>query len=329
MNKLQKAISPAGVYSPEWAVPPQLFHALPLPVTQEDLRLCTGIGTSIAQHGEIVQGQIVDDHRRRRRFLVSLHCPPLYSKATFKPVRDREITVEPFHKQKVKRVAELTLRKFDCVFVGGEITVESNIEEGKGYGSSTADCVAGALAAAEAVGQRLTEEEVAELVVEAEVASDNFMFKRAIIFAHREGVVLAELGPRMPRMEVLGMDTDVDGFVYTLEFPPAEYNWRQIECFHTMIAALRRAVRVGDLKLLGRVATASSVMNQQFLPKPLFSDIRRIAELEGALGISVAHSGTTIAVLLDPSDSGLKGKVDRIYRDLCTLGIKRVLRFQS
>src|SRR4029077_16051276 len=124
-----------------------------------------------------------------------------------------------------------------------------------------ADCVAAVHAVASVVGQSIEEKEVARLVVQAERASDNFMVKRAVLFAHRDGAVLEDLGPRLPKMEVLGIDTDVDGVVYTLDFPPAEYTWRQTQCFHTLVGALRRAVACRDVFLLGRVATASAVMN--------------------------------------------------------------------
>lgn len=299
------------------------------PVQRNGPSLTTGTGLSIAQHGEILQGQLEDSNFERRRFLLSLPCNLLYSKVTFAPSEAGPRTVDPPHKEKVSKVVELTLRRFDLKGLGGLITVESNIEEGKGYGSSTADCIAGAVAAANAIGESLTEEELAEIVVEAEIASDNFMFKRPVLFAHREGIVLEDLGRRIPKVEVLGLDTDVDGVVYTLNFPPAEYSWRQIQCFHTLVAALRRAIRLSDVRLLGRVASASAVINQMFLPKPMFSEIRRLAEHSGALGIGVAHSGTVISLMFDPADPLLESRISQTQKDLATLGIDKVLRFQT
>lgn len=291
--------------------------------------LGTGVGKSIAQHGELLQGQLEDPQRRQRRFLVSLPCKRLYSKVTFVASADGQLTVEPAHKRKVHKVVELTLERLGQAHVGGLIQVESNIEEGKGYGSSTADCVAGVLAVAQAVGRDLAEEEVAELVVAAEIASDNFMFTRAVLFAHREGVVLEELGPRLPRCEVVGIDTELDGAVYTLDHPPATYNWRQIQAFHTLVAGVRHAIRHRDLALLGWVATASAVLNQQFLPKPMFAELRALAAAAQALGVAVAHSGTVLSLLFDPDAPGLELRLERLRRQLEALGIKGVLRFQT
>lgn len=294
------------------------------------MTLTTGVGTSIAQHGELLQGQLEDDSHCCRRFLISLPCDRFYSKVTFDAsAHVRAVTVTPAHKEKVRRVVELTLERFGLDGVGGTITVESNITEGKGYGSSTADCVAGTLAAADAIGESLTEDAVAELVVSAERASDNFMFNRAVLFAHREGVALEVLGPCLPRLEVLGIDTEQDGVVYTLDYPPAVYDWHQIQRFHTLVAGARRAVRCGDAALLGRVATASAVLNQQFLPKPMFSELRLLAERMRALGIAVAHSGTVASLLFDPCDPALELRIEQTCQALDTLGIRQVLRFQT
>jgi uncharacterized protein involved in propanediol utilization len=289
----------------------------------------TATGMSIAQHGEILQGQLEDFRCQRRRFLLSLPCDLLYSRVTFEARPACPLVITPVHKDKARKAVELTLRRFKREDVGGLIFVETNIDEGKGYGSSTADCIASALAAARAIGRPLAEEELAEVVVEAEIASDNFMFKRPVLFAHREGVVLEDLGPSLPKLEVLGLDTDADGVVYTLDFPPAVYNWRQIQCFHTLVSALRRAIRCRDIRLLGRVATASAVTNQEFLPKPMFNEIRRLAEHASALGIAVAHSGTILSILLDPSDPSLEPKVHQLRKELETMGITKVVRFRT
>jgi len=165
MNHIQKHInlSPVSAAGAVLVRPP---HSNGRPRQLENgLSLTTGRGLSIAQHGEIMQGQLEDSNFERRRFLLSLPCNLLYSKVTFVPSDSGPRTVDPPHKEKVSTVIELTLRRFDLAGLGGSITVESNIEEGKGYGSSTADCIAGAMAAADSIGESLTEEELAEVFV--------------------------------------------------------------------------------------------------------------------------------------------------------------------
>ena len=286
-------------------------------------------GRSIAQHGELFQGQIEDEANCRRRCLLSLPCKALYSEATFTPDSTRILTVHPVHKRKAKRVVELTLEYLNTELRGGIISIQSTVPEAKGYGSSTADCVAAAKAAAHSVDHSLTQEELARLVVQAEVASDNFMFQRAVLFAHREGTVVEDYAQSLPKLEVAGIDTAINSHVQTLEYPPAIYSWRQLQSFRTLTSALRRAIRKGDLQLLGRVATASASINEHFLPKPMFKEIRRIADCVGALGVAVAHSGTVLSVLFDPKDVQLEQKLERLHSDLNQLGISEILRFQT
>jgi uncharacterized protein involved in propanediol utilization len=291
--------------------------------------LRVGMGTSIAQHGELFQGQIEDDNKQARRCLISLPCTSMYSHVVFDPDRSGHLRVSPEYKEKTKKAVELTLAYLEAEGIGGLITIESTIPEAKGCGSSTADCVAAAIASADAVGHRLREEELGKLVVAAEVASDNFMFHNAVLFAHREGIVLEDYARRLPKIQVLGFDTAIDNHVNTLEHPPAEYTWRQRQSFHALIGAVRRAIRTNDIELLGRVATASACINQEFLPKPMFHDIQQIVRHAGALGMAVAHSGTVLSVLLDPDDPFLEVKVDELRKNLGMLGISAVLLFHT
>jgi uncharacterized protein involved in propanediol utilization len=291
--------------------------------------LRTGLGMSIAQYGELFQGQIEDSSSEFRRCLISLPCAAMYSQVVFVPDNSRCLRVTPDYKDKARKAVEFTFAYLKAGNIGGLIAVESTVPEAKGCGSSTADCVAAAIAAADSTGNQLREEELGKIVVAAEVASDNFMFHHAVLFAHREGVVLEDYARCLPKLCVLGFDTAQDDHVNTLDFPPADYSWRQRQSFYALVGALRRAIRNNDVELLGRVATASACINQEFLPKPIFNEIKQIAGHAGALGVSVAHSGTVASILLDPSDPFLEVKVEQIQESLEGLGISDVLLFQT
>ena len=296
---------------------------------ESTLGLRPGKGRSIAQHGELFQGQIEDENFQLRRCLMSLPCNAMYSEAAFIPDASGTFVVTPSYKSKVKRAAELTREHLKLPNLGGTIKVESTIPEAKGYGSSTADCIAAARSIADSVGHTWTEEQLAQLVVQAEVASDNFMFSRAVLFAHREGVVLEDYAQNLPKLEVIGVDTSEDSYVDTLKHPPARYSWRQLQSFRTLTGALRRAIRLGDIRLLGRVATASAVINEDFLPKPRFREVMRTVENVNALGVAVAHSGTVLSVLFDPQDPELDRKSEQLSKGLRRLGVSDVRRFQT
>jgi uncharacterized protein involved in propanediol utilization len=49
----------------------------------------------------------------------------------------------------------------------------------------------------------------------------------------------------------------------------------------------------------------------------------------GAVGVSVAHSGTVLSMLFDPADPGLEARLRQARRDLESLGVTHVRRFHT
>lgn len=286
-----------------------------------------GEGHCIGHYGELFQGQIEDERGRPHRCLVSLPCHRLYSQVSFRPSMSGVLDVHPAHKVKARRAVELALASSGFGGVGGTIRIHSNIEEGKGCGSSTSDCVAAIRAVASAMGLYITAGEIAALVVEAETASDNVMFHNSVLFAQREGRVLEDYGQPLPALAVLGIDTG--GAVDTLDYPPAEYQWRDRQRFLTFAGALRRGIRMDDKELLGRVALASAECNECALPKPFFWEMRDAALAAGALGLSVAHSGTVASALFHPLDPCLERRMGALMNTLDSLGLGGFFRFST
>lgn len=239
------------------------------------------------------------------------------------------VTVCPGHKLKSRNAVALALAHLDAAGFGAHVIVTNNIEEGKGYGSSTADCVAAVRAAARALGRRLSDREVARIVVASETASDNTMFSQTVLFAQREGIVVEDYGRLFPRLAVVGADTAPCDKVDTLVYPPAQYGWRHLHTFATLIGALRRAMRTEDLDLLGRIATASSIINDNFLPKPVLPELLRLSRAFGALGVSVAHSGTVAGILLDSRKPHWRHQVDSLTSELAYLGLRKSVCFTT
>jgi uncharacterized protein involved in propanediol utilization len=289
----------------------------------------TGIGSCRAHHGELFQGQVADERGRLRRCLMTLPCENFRSTVSFIPDPGCPVTVQPANKEKARRTVELVLAAVGRMGIGGLIQVSSNIEECKGYGSSTADCVAAAIAVADALRIKLHEEEIARLVVQAEQASDNVMFSNASLFAHREGVVLEHYMRPVPQMEILGVDTQPDEGIDTLKYTPASYTWKEVQHFEILASALRRAIQTQDRHLLGRVATASADINERFLPKPGYKEIRALSERVGALGVAVAHSGTVLSVMLDPFSEATMHKLETLSRNIRALGLSKILHLNT
>jgi len=288
-----------------------------------------GSGTAIGHHGEILQC-VQEVAGRLHRVLVSLPCGILRSTAVFVPRRAHGLTVDPPWKVKALRAAELTLERCGPRR-SGWITVRSNIPPCWGLGSSTADVTAVIRAVAAAFGRMLSPEEIGDLAVRSEYASDSVMCEDcAVVFAHREGLVLERLDGHLPPLEVLGFNTDPTQMgVDTLRFDRARYSSWEVEAFRPLLGLLRHAVHVQDSSLLGLVASASARMNQRFLPKPHFDQLETIAETTGAVGLQVAHSGSVAGILFEPRTAELDERVRSGQALLRELGCETTWRFRT
>jgi uncharacterized protein involved in propanediol utilization len=292
----------------------------PTPVEPELLTpgLSAGIGYSIAHHGELLQGVFDDGAGRARRALVTMPLRDRGSRAVFYPSQSHWGVVGPPGLTKARRAAIYALREFSghpSPAKGGRVEITSNVPHGIGMGSSTSDVTATIKAVADYHGVSLSREEVGRLAVLAEVASDSVMIDdRVVLFAHRDGVVLETFGHRLPPMVVVGCDTAPGQEVETLGLPPADYTDAEAGQFQVLRGALRRAIAMEDVSLLGRVATASARINQRYLPKPGLEPLIELCLRHGGAGLQIAHSGTVAGLIFDARrpDIDLDGCLARI-----------------
>lgn len=277
------------------------------PPAGEPTQRTVGAGYAYAHHGELLQGMFTDSTGRLRRALVTLPDPSHGSRAVFHPSQHHWGVVGTPELIKVRRAAILALQEFSrhpSPAKGGQIEIASNVPRGIGMGSSTSDVTATIRAVADYHSVSLTCEEVGQLAVLAECASDSIMIDdRVVLFAHRDGVVLETFGHRLPPMIVVGCDTEPGRHVDTLAFQPADYNDDEIRAFQVLRGALRRGVATADVALLGKVATASARINQRFLPKPALGTLLDLCTQYGGSGVQVAHSGTVAGLLFDARGS--------------------------
>jgi uncharacterized protein involved in propanediol utilization len=282
-----------------------------------------GIGYASAHHGELLQG-IFEENGHWRRALVTLPLPDWGSRAVFNPGHHDGVAGRP-ELAKSRRAAILTLRELrqrTLPVPGGRIEITSNVPHGVGMGSSTSDVTATIRAVADHHGLSMSREDVGRLAVQAESASDSIMFDdRVVLFAHRDGMVLENLGHRLPPLVVVGANTDPGASVDTLRCPPADYHDDDLACFRVLRAGLRRAVATEDVALLGRVATASARINQRFLPKPRLPDLVELSRRLGGAGVQVAHSGTVAGLIFDARRPGIEETVSECQAGIEALGL--------
>jgi L-threonine kinase len=181
-----------------------------------------------------------------------------------------------------------------------EVRVEhwSDLDVGKGMGSSTADIVAGARAIAAAADRTLSPQQLAQIATSVE-SSDGSMYPGIVAFDQKSGDVLEEF-EWWPQ------------FIILMVTPPQEFNTESANFsgkeklgsqFDDLLQDLRTAVARRDTLAFAKTATTSARINQRFVPNPYHALLQdRIADF-GALGVNVGHTGTVLGLLFDAADA--------------------------
>ena len=267
--------------------------------------------------GEFVQG-ILDG----QNFLVS--CPiDMYSTATVTLVNGRGRIYGASEAPKARRTVELILDRFQRSDVDVCLRLENPLPRGKGMASSTADIAATAVATAKALDEcaAMDPSDVARLAIQIE-PTDSVSYPGIVMFDHKRGDLIKILG-NIPPMRVAVLD--FGGTIDTVEFNRTNRNPildRKQSVFREAISLIERGIINRDVRDIGAGASLSAIANQEILFKPKLSDVLRLAEDVGAVGVNVAHSGTVIGVLFDDDIALVKAAVSQSWRKLS--GIKRI-----
>ncbi|GAA0661948.1 kinase [Streptomyces malaysiensis subsp. malaysiensis] len=267
----------------------------------------TGVSTAFGTFGELLQGVLPggDD------FLVTLPIAR-WSVATFRsdPAAHR-LRVVPDHKHKARRLLSMILAD-NPVPAGGVLVLESTLPEGKGFASSSADLVATARAVGNALGIGMPPSRIESYLRRIE-PTDGVLYDGIVAFDHRRVELRRTLGALRP-MSVVGVDEG--GTVDTVAFNrlPKPFSDTDRQEYERLLARLTAAVRNGDLAEVGAVATRSAVLNQALRPKRTLDRMIAVCEEIGGLGVVVAHSGTSLGVLIDRADPHWARKVVRASR---------------
>jgi uncharacterized protein involved in propanediol utilization len=253
----------------------------------------TGEGRACGTFGELLQGVLPG---KRRHFLVTFPIAA-FAAARFSPRHDLDhVHVWPSHKCKAQSLAQQLLAIL-ALPPGGLLHIESELPEGKGLASSTADLVATARAIAACFGLALAPTMLERLLSEIE-PSDGVMYSGVTAFYHREVRLLDRLG-QLPPLTVVGLDEG--GQVDTLAFNrrPTLIAERETHEYAALLDELTSAVARVDLAAVGRVATRSAVLNQRRLAKRTLDEVLDVCSGVGGLGVIATHSGTCIGILLE------------------------------
>jgi L-threonine kinase len=260
------------------------------------------VSTCFGTFGELLQGRLPESDRD---FLVTLPIAR-WTTATFQQdSTKRGVETQPSHKRKARRMAEMVIQA-SGLLTGGVLTIDSNLPEGKGMASSSADLVATARAVANALNVELPPETIERLLGRIE-PTDGVLYPGIVAFDHRIVRLRARLGS-LPAMTVVGLDEG--GTVDTVEFNRRSkpYSAADKREYAQLLSRMTPAVQSRDLGEVGAIATRSAVLNQRIWPKRTLSSVLDAATRIGALGVVNAHSGTVLGLLIDAADPDYAAK---------------------
>lgn len=251
-----------------------------------------GYGAANGTFGELLQGFLPN----KKSFMVTLPIN-LFSYATFIPkVNTTNITVFPNHKIKSACLAKSLIRFFN-IEVGGQLIIESELLEGKGLASSSADLVATAYAVSNALKVNINEELISRLIRPIE-PSDGVMYPGVVSFYYKELQLIESIG-NLSSLVIIGIDEG--GMIDTIEYNSKQKLYSQTDAikYKNMLFSISKAIRNNDLGTVGKISTESTIMNQQYNPKQWVQRLINICEEINGIGVSIAHSGTFAGILLD------------------------------
>ncbi|AIC93108.1 GHMP family kinase ATP-binding protein [Shouchella lehensis] len=268
-----------------------------------------GKGISFGTFGELLQGVQLDNDVD---FLVTLPIK-LYSQAEFYPDSSGSLKVVPELKQKSSQLAINLLNYFNLP-TGGTLSIKSDLPEGKGLASSSADLVATARAIDSYYKLNIENDLLERLMKEVE-PSDGVMYPAVVSFYHRK-VQLEEVFGSIPPLTIIAIDEG--GEVDTLEYNkfPKTYTPEEKAEYTLLKNKLKYAFEEQNVIAIGEVATRSAIMNQTWQEKKSLEYFLHQSKNQGALGVVVAHSGTYIGLLLCKEDKYYKQKLNNLHFEL-------------
>jgi len=263
-----------------------------------------GIGKAFGTFGEMLQGVLPDN----LNFLVTLPIER-YSICHFTPDPERtSLHIKPAHKKKSLQLALEILLTYGLP-MGGEIEIHSELREGKGLASSTADMIATARAIEGCFKIEIPVTELESMIRKIE-PTDGIMYQGVVSYFHRE-VRLKERIGCCPPLSILAIDEG--GVVDTVAFnhEPQPYTDLNKKEYQALLDELTFAIKTGNVGKLGDITTRSAELNQILRPKKTLEKMKTINEVIGGSGIVTAHSGTYIGIIISRDDPEYHSKIKK------------------
>ena len=249
--------------------------------------------------GEFLQGSIDG-----QSFLVT--CPiNRYSYAlsnVIQPFSKEFCALQPKSAQARKLVQELVQEKKKNQ-ICPPVYVRSDILQGKGMASSSADISVTAMATALAMDYDLSLKELEQICLSVEPTDASF-YQGVTQFDYIKGTISKPLG-MCPPLKILVFDEG--GSIDTVSFnKQADLQNKILEkesIIQESFDLFKQGLITHDIKFIGQAATLSAFGNQRILYKPNLYDFHDVGNSYNSVGTIIAHSGTIMGLLF-PVDYG-------------------------
>lgn len=210
--------------------------------------------------------------------------------------------VIPATQVKMYQLCRLLLAYFGQPQAKVELRRQSEIPLGKGMASSTADLVATCRAVAHLFGHSLSAAAITQFCVQVEASDASaYLAQGLTVIDARSGQVYWQTNWR-PQFASLILEphTQLPTALVHRQLTVLQLKQQATE-FARTYQTFTTAVQMHSLELLGTAAIQSACLRQRLLPKPYFTVIQRFVQTHALLGLNVAHSGTVLGLMFDPS----------------------------
>lgn len=218
--------------------------------------------------------------------------------------------------------AEAVIRELEARYDvpgGFEIALISELPQGKGMASSTADLVATIGAVAGRSGLRLSPEEIADILISVE-PSDCTHIAGVAQVGHLCGRILSRFPtPLDLRVLVVDCGGEVDTAAFDRAFAHRVYA-RHETPLRAAVSMARCGLRTGNIERLARASTISARISQEIIPKAPFAELVALTFENGGLGVNCAHSGSVLGLLHRPgAGHRLRAAVEHAFGNHLTI----------
>lgn len=268
------------------------------------------VGKCHSSYGELLQGKLPNNEE----FLVTIPIN-IATKVTFfeqEPDHlESAVTVSPSTKKKTALFVQKLCQEFGFS-LKGTIEVQSEIPEGKGLSSSTADMVAALRAIEQLLNISLPPERVGQILRSIE-PSDGLLYAGSVIYNHKQCSLIGKLG-FLPKTSIISIDDG--GGINTIEYNRHVkiFSEEDKETYAHLLEEMKVAFAEKNREKVGAIATKSAILNQKFNFKKDLEQTIAIANTLGAYGVINTHSGTCLGILMNPANSGIEEAVQTVRK---------------